>query len=210
VPRDPDHRLATLARDGWALVDVERAFLARDGVYWVPPTAERRAPAPGSLVKLLFAWADPGRPEDPGRERLWVEVVAHEGGLLAGRLVEEPDADAPIAPGAEVCFRPEHVADVVVPGHMPLSERSGLVRCAEGHGWSEPAFVCAHLAGGTELGFHVSGDPAAFRPEAWCDRCARAVEEAASGGAPAPPPNVVRVCGGCWDRVRDRNRREPR
>lgn len=203
-PRRPG--LATLADDGWTLIDVERAYRVRDGVYWVPPAGARRGLRPGARALLLFAWADAG-PEDPGRERLWVEVerVAPDGALV-GRLLGEPAAAAPIGEGAEVRARPEHVADLADgPGAPPLSERSDLVRCA-GHGWSEPCSVCDHLADGEGLGFHPAADPSRLRPDAWCDACDLLLAAAGGWEAASPRPCTVRVCGGCYDRYRDRNR----
>ena len=58
LPTSP--RFATLARDGWALVDAERAYRLRDGVYWVPPAAERWHLRQGMLAKLVFVWAEAG------------------------------------------------------------------------------------------------------------------------------------------------------
>jgi hypothetical protein len=199
-------RLATLAEDGWSLLDVERAYRARDGVYWVPPAEARRALRPGALARLLFAWAD-AAPDDPGRERLWVEVERIEdGGRFVGRLLNEPVAVAPIGEGARIPAGPEHVLDVVsAPGERSLSERSDLVRC-EGHGWSEPCFVCEHVTEGEDLGFHEGGDPARLRPDAWCDACDLLVVGVEGWGEVEPHPRVVLVCGGCYDLFRDRNR----
>jgi hypothetical protein len=204
LPRRP--RRATLADDGWTLVDVERAYRARDGVYWVPPAEARRGLRPGALAKLLFAWAETA-PDDPGRERLWVEVERVEAdGSFVGRLLSEPVADAPIGEGALVLASPAHVVDVATGRDAPpLAERSDLVRC-EGHGWSEPCFVCEHVTDGEDLGFH-EGDPDRLRPDAWCDACDLLVADAGSWDDVEPHPHVVLVCGGCYDRYRDRNRR---
>jgi hypothetical protein len=200
-------RFATLADDGWSLLDVERAYRRRDGVYWVPPAETRRGLRPGALAKLLFAWADPG-PDDPGREGMWVEIErAEEDGSFVGRLVNEPVAVAPIGAGAWVRAGPAHVADVVSgPRGEPLSEQSDLLRC-DGHGWSEPCFVCAHVTLGEGLGFHEGDDPARLRPHAWCDACDAIVTVAGGWGRAEVGLPVVRVCGGCYDRFRGRNRR---
>jgi hypothetical protein len=209
IPTRP--RFATLARDGWALVDAERAYRVRDGVYWVPPAAERFGLRRGMLARLLFAWAEPD-PDDPGRERLWVEVeraLRRGDGAFLGRLLAEPAANAPVGEGALVWARPEHVLDVAERGGRPLSERSDLVPC-EGHGWSEPCLVCAHLPRGEGLGFHEgAADPGRLRPDAWCDACHALLARAARRGAVEPRPPAKLVCGGCYDRFRDRNLRRP-
>jgi hypothetical protein len=187
---------------------VERAYHARDGVYWVPPADGRRALRPGMRALLLFAWADPA-PDDPGRERLWVEVErAEPGGAIFARLASEPLADAPLSEGARVVLGPEHVLDLAdARGAASLAERSDLVRC-RGHGWSEPCFVCEHVTHGEGLGFHVAAGCAALRPHAWCDACD--VLLLAAGGSwelVEEDPPVSLVCGGCYDRYRDLNRR---
>jgi hypothetical protein len=200
-PRD-----ATFAADGWSLVDVDRAYRRRDGVYWVPPPEARRALRPGMLARLLFAWAD-AAPDDPGRERLWIAVDrVDEDGAFEGRLVDEPAAIAPVSAGDPVRAGPEHVLDLATgPGGEPLAARSGLVRC-EGHGWSEPCFVCAHLTQGEGLGFHAGG-PARLRPDAWCDACDARLRAPGSLDA-AEEPRVLAICGGCYDRLRDLHRRD--
>jgi hypothetical protein len=204
--RFPPSRRATFADDGWALVDAERAYRERDGVYWVPPEELRRGLRPGALAKLLFAWADSGD-GDPGRERMWVEIErVEEDGAFEGRLRDEPVAIAPIGEGAWIAAGPEHVVDVISePGGKPSSEASELVRC-EGHGWSEPCFVCEHVAEGTDAGFHEGGDGTQLRPDAWCDACDARVAAAGSWEL-VEEPRVLLVCGGCYDRLRDRNRR---
>ena len=196
---------ADLERDGWAIVDAERAYLQREGVYWVPPPEERQGIPPGVLAKLLFVWARSG-PDDPTRERMWVEVVREEGGRYQGRLANQPLARAaPIAEGALVWFGPEHVVDLCVPGGKPLGEKSHLVRC-EGHGWSEPCYVCVHVAEGTGLGFNEGGDPGTLRPDAWCDRCDELVR-GKGGWDDGHQPVIKLVCGACYDEHRRRNRR---
>jgi hypothetical protein len=207
----PARRRATFARDGWSLLEVERAYRARDGVYWVPPAGIRSAIRRGNLAQLLFAWAEAG-PDDPGRERLWVDVArVDEDGAFAGRLVNEPAAVAPVGHGDWIWAGPEHVLDLVAePGGEPLAARSGLLRCP-GHGWSEPCLVCEHLPRGEGLGFHAApGDGAGLlRPDAWCDACearARPSSRPDRGGA----PRAVAICGGCYDRLRDLHRRDRR
>jgi hypothetical protein len=201
-------RVATLASDGWALIDVEAAYRARDGVYWVPPVEARRGIRRGMLAQLLFAWADPG-PDDPGRERMWIEVERVEpDGSFAGTLANEPIAVAPISEGEWIVARPEHVLDVVPErGARRLSEESDLVVC-RGHGWSEPCYVCEHVAHGDGLGFHEADDPSTLRPNAWCDACDAVVMAAGGSWERAErEPKIVLACGGCYDRYRERNRR---
>lgn len=198
---------ATLASDGWALLDAERAYLRRDGVYWVPPPAERRGIPPGVLAKLVFVWEDPA-PDEPGRERMWVEVEREESGAYLGKLANEPHADAPISEGAPVWFRPEHVVDLCVPGGRPLTEKSELVHCGS-HGWSEPCFVCIHVYEGTGRGFNEPREPGRLRPDAWCDACDALVAGKASWEAAETEPPIRLVCGACYDRIRERNRRAP-
>ncbi len=199
-------KAADLGRDGWTIVDAERAYHDREGVYWVPPSHERRGIPPGALAKLLFIWAKPG-PGDPTHERMWVEVVREEKGRYLGRLANEPYAGArPIGEGANVWFGPEHVIDLCVPGGKPLSEKSHLVRC-QGHGWSEPCWVCVHVAEGTGLGFNEGGDPGRLRPDAWCDQCDKLLEGKAAWDDSFQPP-IKLVCGACYDEHRRRNRRD--
>ncbi len=204
----PDAKpLASLDADGWVLVDAEGAYQRRDGVYWVPPIEERRDIPVGVLAKLIFAWAQPG-PDEPARERMWVEIEGRDGETYWGRLENEPDADAPIQKGAVVCFRVEHVVDLCVPDGKPLSEKSKLIRCG-GHGWSEPCFVCVHLTQSEGIGFNA-GDGDSLRPDAWCDECDRLLVGRSGWEEVEKEPPIKVVCGACYDEFRARNRRSQR
>jgi predicted CXXCH cytochrome family protein len=198
VGAPPHTPFASLAREGWSLIDVERAYRLRDGVYWVPPAPARGALEAGAVARLLFVWADAG-PADPLRERLWVEVQRRVGDIYVGRLLVEPAAAAPISEEAEVWFAPEHVTDLGWPDQPPLSARSGLVQCPD-HGWSEPVPVCPHLAAGRPDRFVERRDAARLRPGARCGDCHDA--ESGSGGALLGLAPAT-ICAGCYDRLRD-------
>jgi hypothetical protein len=87
-----------------------------------------------------------------------------------------------------------------------MNVRRGTVHCVE-HGETEPAFVCGHLVRGVGLGFFVAYDPGNARPHAWCGAC-EALRIRHGGEWPEEVERslgVTLLCGGCYDRARDRN-----
>lgn len=207
-------RLATLDDDGWTLLDAEEMYARGERIFWLPSRWEREhleehVPADGH-VKLVFRILDPASPSEPMTERMWVTLTSHEGELYHGHLANEPRTVGGTAvEGMPVWFRAEHVIDYAGPdGADQASARAdAAIRCDE-HGTSERCWVCAHLLEGEGKGFHAGGDPAARRPDAWCDACEQLVADVDDWetlGDRHPP--IALVCGGCYDELRSRHRR---
>jgi len=89
------------------LEDAERKHRADPHSFSIPRAELRRTLAPGTLVKLLFAFADRG---GTGVERMWVEVVHVDGDRYVGRLDNEPSAIGDLRLGDRIEFGAEHVA----------------------------------------------------------------------------------------------------
>lgn len=196
---------ATAERDGWTLVDAVRAYAERDGVYWLPGAEACESFPDGTLVKVVFEWANSGA-DGPKRERMWVSVACEGGGAFHGHLDNDPFLpNPPIKCGEGLWFRAEHVVDVLRPGEKPLSDQVETVRCAC-HIVSEPCYVCEHLSAESSVGFN-HGEEGTLRPDAWCDACEALVGAKASWDEVAQHPQIRLVCGGCYDDIRARNRR---
>lgn len=206
-------RLATLDDDGWTLEDGEGAYSRGDGVYWLPPRADREGlqgriaeEVHAKLIFLIRYVAEDGQSATRG-ERMWVRVTGRHGRWYHGHLDNQPVTQGSARDGMAVTFGPEHVIDLVYGDGDPLSHDPDLVRCGT-HGSSDPCFVCVHLAQGEGLGFHASDDAAVPRPDAWCDACEAILEQFGDWEAAGDQgPEITVLCGGCYDRCRERNQR---
>ena len=202
-----------LRTDGWQIDDALARFRAREGVYWLPDAADRKALQMGELVKLVFAIEASNIAGEPEvmRERMWVKIdlLPPPGARTrySGFLTNQPFAHGRLREGSRVWFGPEHIIDIVRADESKASEADGVLRCDQ-HGASQKAYICKHLAEGSGLGFHRADEPDNPRPDAWCDVCdemllARgAWDEEAEAAA-----GVVRVCAGCYDAAESRNTR---
>lgn len=75
----------------------------------IPPLDERRSLRLGDSAQLVFNCVPP-RPNEPGSDRLWYEVVeVRAGPQYLGTRKSPPRI---VAAGARVLFGPEHVAEV--------------------------------------------------------------------------------------------------
>lgn len=100
--REVDYRLAN--------AEVRHAESPR--TFFIPQRSERENLAPGDLAKLLFELVDPDD-EDPGAERMWVEVLEKRGERYVGVLTNAPSAITTVEQGGVVEFGPEHVISTV-------------------------------------------------------------------------------------------------
>lgn len=206
-------RLATMDDDGWTLLDAEERLARGDDIYWLPDRwirdhLDEHVPERG-YVKLLFRIFDPAMPDEPMIERMWVTLDARDGELYHGHLANEPQTQGTAREGMAVWYRAEHVIDYAGPnGENQASASAEAVRCGR-HGVSERCYVCEHLTPDSEgRGFHCVPDDATLRPDAWCDACQRVFEAAGDWErAGGQEPKIHLVCGGCYDALRDRHRR---
>lgn len=123
-------RLATLAEDGWTLLSAEARHAESPSTFWIPPSAERKSLRVGQAAKLLFCIESVDQEESLDRavERMWVIVVRLTGEGYVGILENQPNSILPdrnLAPGIEVFFRPEHVADIDSPPGDYLARKYG-------------------------------------------------------------------------------------
>lgn len=210
-------RLATLDDDGWTLENGEARYARGDDLYWIPPRWEREhledEVEAGLYAKLIFLiqYTTAERRSDVKGERMWVEVMSRAGGLYHGHLTNEPHTKGGTArEGMAVWFRPEHVIDLIRGEGEPASRQADVVECCT-HGLSETCFVCEHLVGAEGVGFNVADDPERLRPDAWCDACEALLQEAGDWEALGDRhPKLSILCGGCYDRTRERNKRYAR
>lgn len=76
--------------------------------FFIPARSEREALKVGDYAKLLFELIDPSD-DDPGAERMWVQVLGVSNGKYVGALTNAPRAITTIGVGDRVDFGPEHV-----------------------------------------------------------------------------------------------------
>lgn len=116
MPRHP-----TIEADGWTLVSAEERHRANPDTFHIPPLDRRSSLSPGDGVKLLFdieirEGGESGRVIDRGVHRMWVIVKAAVGDGYVGILDSDPGEEgAPLGPGDEIHFGPEHVCDMARP-----------------------------------------------------------------------------------------------
>jgi hypothetical protein len=82
------------------------------------------------------------------------------------------------------------------------------ITCAT-HGETHGAFVCRHLLEGSKRGFHWGVDaenPDAMCPDAWCDECEAALDEAGEWTDELAERAAIKlVCTACYSNIRERN-----
>ncbi len=81
-------------------------------------------------------------------------------------------------------------------------DNNDFVECDK-HGKTPPGFVCEHLLGAAELGFHVgyTGDDGdELYPDAWCDQCESAFHQHGEWND-ENEPNISLVCGHCFNDI---------
>lgn len=108
----------------YRIADGEVRQAAAPRAFFIPSRSEREGLQPGDLVKLLFELVDP-QPDDPGAERMWVEVLGARDGLYVGALTNTPRAITTISVGDRVDFGPEHVIGTLE--DWPLLEKKMFV-----------------------------------------------------------------------------------
>jgi len=205
-------RLATFDDDGWSLQDAEERLARGDDLYWLPDRWTREHleehMAQAGFVKLIFAIPDPSNPRVPAIERMWVRLTGRHGEFYHGHLANAPYTEGRVEEGMPVWFRAEHVIDFAGPnGEDQASESPEALRC-QNHGPSYQCYVCKHLKfEGDARGFHTA-DPEALRPDAWCDECHAEYVRFGSWEAPGVrEPEIMVVCGGCYDALKRRHTR---
>lgn len=88
-----------------------------------------------------------------------------------------------------------------------MSDSESQIECAC-HGRTPSTFVCEHLQTGAGCGFHDSGAEDDPWPDAWCDSC-NVVLERDGEWTDDNSPELAILCTGCYERVRESNRRVP-
>lgn len=97
----------------WYLDNVEDRARASPRTFFIPPEHRRHNLQEGDTVKLVFMLNHPSA-DEPGTERMWVEVVRADGTSYTGSLLNTPHAIQDLKPGDNVPFGPKHVAAVGV------------------------------------------------------------------------------------------------
>lgn len=108
----------------YRLADGETRNAEAPRSFFIPSRAERESLKPGDYAKLLFDVVDP-EPDDPGAERMWVQVLGTENGRYVGALTNTPGAITTISVGGRVDFGPEHVIGTLE--DWPLLEKKVFV-----------------------------------------------------------------------------------
>ena len=101
-------------------MSAEERHAAHPETFRIPSRCDREHLVPGDAAKLLFdiETREAGRVVDRGVDRMWVVVKARlGGGVYLGMLDNDPGRADPgsLREGAEIRFRPEHVADIARP-----------------------------------------------------------------------------------------------
>lgn len=93
----------------WRLLSAVERREREGSSFEIPEAAARASLSPGDGAKLLFELRT-------GVERMWVVVLERRDGGYLGRLISTPaEENAPVAPGLDLEFRPEHVAAIDQP-----------------------------------------------------------------------------------------------
>lgn len=108
----------------YRIADGEARRAAAPRSFFTPDRSERESLQPGDFAKLLFELVDPDI-DDPGAERMWVEVLGVEGGRYIGALTNVPRVITTINVGDRVDFGPEHV--IATLEDWPLLEKKMFV-----------------------------------------------------------------------------------
>ena len=100
-------------RDWW-LSDAVALHAEHPRSFFIPPAERSRALVPGELVKLGFAYGPHADREGEGhQERMWVEVLAQDGGGAAlGRLRNRPARLTELEIGDEVAFGAHEILSI--------------------------------------------------------------------------------------------------
>lgn len=96
-------------RSDYELANAEDEHRRHPRSFFIPSREERESIAVGEAARLLFRLRRPSA-DQPGAERMWVEVTGRtKGGGYAGLLMNQPVAITSIAKGDAIAFGPEHV-----------------------------------------------------------------------------------------------------
>ena len=108
----PYYPYATLEKEGFQLVAIERGDAARVLAAPLPSEEERLAAKPGDVVKLIFEYRDADERKNGavvGAEHMWVAVVDYGDGCLIGRLDSSPQHTKLLKADDAVAFHPKHI-----------------------------------------------------------------------------------------------------
>lgn len=109
----------TALRDAWSLVSLDAVPAGGLGPHVpdapVPDSATRLHLGVGALAGLVFRREASAAELQGIYERLWVEVVGHDGDHYRGELDNQPTFIRGLKNGAAVTFGPEHVFAVLNP-----------------------------------------------------------------------------------------------
>ena len=98
-----DDRLPTLAKQGFALVDIAESAAGIDYINPLPTRAEKDNLTIGDLVKLKFV------DNENNVERMWVEITERQGDLFKAEFANDSILFASLDHGDEVWFHANHV-----------------------------------------------------------------------------------------------------
>lgn len=105
--------MSDINTSSWYLENVEERAREHPRTFFIPPPDRRHHLREGDTVKLVFVLTSPSN-DDPGAERMWVDVLGQKEERYLGKLLNQPNAIADLQPGAVVTFGPQHVAAIAV------------------------------------------------------------------------------------------------
>lgn len=123
---------------GYRLADGEARNAEAPRSFFIPPRSERASLQPGDFAKLLFEVDNPQQ-DDPGAERMWVQILGVSDGSYVGALTNTPKAITTINVGDRVEFGPEHVIGTLE--DWPLLEKKVFVSRRSQEQDIRPAYV---------------------------------------------------------------------
>jgi len=97
------------------LDDVEKTARENPETFFIPPDTERKSQRVGNSVRLHFRLENPSTGE-PQAERMWVTVTQERGFLrpYKGTLENTPVFIENLKQGAEITFKPCHIAQTII------------------------------------------------------------------------------------------------
>jgi hypothetical protein len=101
-----DDRLPTIAKNGFALVDIAKSACTMDYINPLPSISEKNALAISDMVKLKFL------NQEDEVERLWVEILHSQKGIFKGRVANDSILFSELGSGEEIWFHANHIFEI--------------------------------------------------------------------------------------------------
>jgi uncharacterized protein YegJ (DUF2314 family) len=97
------------------LEDVEKKARENPEKFFIPSGEERKSQRVGDSVRLHFRLKNPSA-DEPRAERMWVTITQEQGFLkpYKGLLESSPVCIEDLEQGAEVTFKPCHIAQTII------------------------------------------------------------------------------------------------